>query len=185
MKLLYITEQSEELNIIKNLYHKAFPKNERMPFWFLLWKTRQNNVEFLGLYDDVGFVGFVYLIHDKDITFIFYLAICENMRSKNYGTKTLELLKCRYVGNRIVLNVESPCVKSKNQHQREKRKNFYLKNGFFQTHFNLLEANETYEVLANNKEITIEEYHNLMKTYIGKFLYILFKPKLISQRDKK
>jgi GNAT superfamily N-acetyltransferase len=181
MKSLYITEQSGELNIIKNLYHRAFPKNERIPFWFLLWRARRNNIDFIAIFDNEVFIGFTYLIHNKDITFVLYLAICESFRSKGYGSKILELLKCRAPCNRIILCIESPYVKSGNQHQREKREVFYLRNGFLQAHLNVLECGETYEVLTSNGEIKMKEYLNLLKSFIGRFLYTFFKPKLILQ----
>src|SRR5699024_6460156 len=108
MESINITMQNQNLEEIKNLYHRAFPKNEQMLFWFLLWKTRKNNVDFLALYDNKEFIGFVYLIHNKDITFVHYFAICEHVRSKGYGSKILGLLRDRYVNNRIALNIEAP-----------------------------------------------------------------------------
>lgn len=179
MKSIYIAEQSGELKAVKDLYHRAFPKNEQIPFWFLLWRARRNNVDFLALYDNEDFIGFVYLIHNEDLTYVLYLAIYESFRSKGYGSKILELLKCRFPSNRIVLCIEAPNVTSNNQHQRKKRKAFYLRNEFFQANLSLLNGSETYEILTSNGEITTQEFLNLVKSFTGRFLYIFFKPKLV------
>lgn len=179
MKLYKITTKYKDIKHIKNLYYDSFPKNEQIPFWFLMFKSKKNNIEFLSIEHNKSFVGFLYLINYKDIVFVLYFAIDPNVRSKGYGSKILCLLDTKYANKRIVLNIESPYVKSINQEDRNKRKNFYLKNNFSQTKINILEYGEVYNLLIKNGKINIEEYHALMRSFIGKFLYIFFKPRIV------
>lgn len=166
---------------VKKLYKQAFPKNEQFPFWFLLWKARKKNIDFLAFYDNDEFVGFTYLITQEDLTYILYLAVAKTTRSKGYGSQILNLLKEMFVKKRIMLSIESPDVKSDNLQQRQKRKAFYYKNEFMQICFSFKYANEVYDVLGYNGNIQFNEYNKLVENFFGKILYQFFKARQISK----
>ena len=82
MSDLNFVDIKENNKNIKSLYKSAFPANERMPFWLLKRLAKKENADFYGIYDKEKFVGIIYNIYHKDIVFIFYFAINENLIGK-------------------------------------------------------------------------------------------------------
>lgn len=165
-------KKSKECNkkVIK-LYNEAFPKNERIPIWLLKILARKNKAKFYGIYDNKEFVGLIYNIFYKDIVFVFYLAIGKETRGKGYGTKALESIKQKYRDYRIILCIEPIDKNSNNYEQRIKRKNFYIKNGFKDSNYTIKEKNIIYDMLYYNKNVTLQEFEELIKYYFGRILY--------------
>ena len=115
---------------IKPLYENAFPKSERVPFWFLRHKAQQSNVSFNSLYDDESWIGLLYTFECDDIILVLYIAIDASCRSGGYGTKVLTGLREGHPDKRIVLTIEPIDEQADNYEQRVKRKKFYEKNGY-------------------------------------------------------
>lgn len=162
---------------IKDLYIKSFPKIERMPF-FLIKFLNKENVDFFGIYDQKKFVGISYNFKYKDIVCIFYLAVSKEVRKQGYGSKILSNIKEMYNGNRIILNIEEILENSENYEERVKRKNFYIKNGFYDLNYTVSEVGIEYEMLCyneDNKIVSKEEYNNLLSNFFGKILYKFMK----------
>lgn len=116
----------------------------------------------------------MYNVYYKDIIYVFYLAINENLRGQGYGSKILNLIKDKYSNHRIILNIEEIDKNSDNYKQRVKRKEFYKKNGFYDLNYTIKEAGVTYEMLMyskKNKDVTKEEFMQLMNSYLGNFLF--------------
>jgi len=67
----------------------AFPVEERVPFWFLMAKSKRKNAGFYGIYEKEKWVGFVYIVSYQDIRYVFYLAVSEKERGEGYGSKIL------------------------------------------------------------------------------------------------
>ena len=156
------------------LYNEAFPKDERIPIWLLKLLARKNKAKFYGIYDNEKFVGLIYNIFYKDIVFVFYLAIDKPTRGHGYGTKVLDSIKEKYKNYRIILCIEAVDESSNNYEQRIKRKNFYLKNGFKDSNYTIVEKNVIYEMLYYKQNVTLQEFHRLMRNYFGKILHKYF-----------
>lgn len=170
-----ITRGYYNLKEVKKLYLTAFPPSERMPFWFMMLRTKKDMVDFLGVYDGSKFVGMVYIMKRKDLIYIQYFAINGKHRSEGYGSKVLTALKERYKGGRIILEIEEVTPDAENYDQRLRRKAFYEKNGFFEKNILLIEGKNVYEFYSPDS-FTIEEYNQLVKEFRGSFLYLLTKP---------
>ena len=174
LSFLEIKNNREYNKKVKKLYNVAFPKEERIPIWLLKLLQKKNRAKFYSIYDGEKFVGLIYNIYYKDIVFIFYLAISDELRGQGYGSKVLELIKQRYNKHRIVLSIEQVDKNSNNYKQRIKRKKFYIKNGFKEANYTIKERNIIYEMLyynKNDKKVTLQEYKELIKDYFGKILY--------------
>lgn len=159
---------------VEKLYNEAFPKEERIPIWLLKLLAKKNKAKFYSIYDKEKFVGLIYNIYYKDIVFIFYLAIDEELRGKGYGKKVLEYIKKEYSNLRIILSIEQIEKNSNNYEQRTKRKKFYTKNGFEDANYTIEERNVKYEMLYYNENVSLQEFKELMKNYFGKRLYKYF-----------
>ncbi|MEK4670230.1 GNAT family N-acetyltransferase [Niallia sp. FSL R7-0271] len=171
---------TKEFNKVKALISESFPRNEQIPFWFLLWKSKKNFVDLLGVYADNSLVGFIYLITHKDLTFVLYFAIDNKHRSKGFGSMAISKLREYCPNNRIMLNIEAVKENASNYEQRVKRKKFYINNGFKNASLMIEEnSNNLFEVLVNNSDVTVAEYTNLLKRFTGRLLYLFFKPKFI------
>lgn len=162
---------------IKDLYIESFPKIERIPF-VILRILDKKDVDFFGIYDEGKFVGIAYNFKYKDIVYILYLAVSKEVRQQGYGSHILNGIKEMYKKNRIILNIEEILEDSDNYEQRVKRKNFYIKNGFYDLNYTVTEVGVEYEMLCyneDNKIVSKEEYNNLLRKFLGKTLYNLIK----------
>ena len=173
-----ITKSYKGLKEIKELYFASFPKEERMPFWYIVRKTAFDMVDFLAVCDGDDIVGMSYIMKKDDLVYIQYLAINGKHHSKGYGSRTLDGLKERYSGCRIILEIEEMNSLSENFDQRLRRKAFYEKNGFKEAGIILDEFGNKYEFFNFNGEFTIKEYHELVKKFRGAFIYFFTKPKV-------
>lgn len=175
LRVQAVDKQLKEYEQIKELMTSAFPRNERLPMWFLLWRAKTNFVDFLALYDYDRFVGVTYLVTRRDLTFVMYLAIESKIRSKGYGKKALETIQSQHPHNRIILNIEAVEESAYNYEQRVKRKFFYTKNGSVNTALQYLEGEDKYEVLISKGRYTVEEYQQLYKKLTGPLIYYFFR----------
>lgn len=175
LRIQTVNKQLKEYEQIKEIMISSFPQNERLPMWFLLWKAKTNFVDFLALFDDDRLVGLTYLITSRDLTFVMYLAIDSNIRSKGYGQKALEIIQSQHPNNRIILNIEAIEEGAHNYEQRVKRKFFYTRNGFVNTALQYSEGEDKYEVLISKGSCTVEEYQQLYKKLTGSLIYYFFR----------
>ena len=161
--MLNFINSKQNKNILKeihSLYESSFPADEKVPYFILKQKAKKDISDIIGIYDHEEFIGFVILVFDKDIVFLWYLAIQEDKRNKGYGSFILQVLKNKYSDKRIILNVEE--VKTEKQ---LKRKQFYIKNGFLDCGFKTMEYGVIYEMLYMNDKVSCDEYLDMMRKY--------------------
>ena len=157
---------------IWNLYIRAFPFEERCPFPIIRRKAKEGKGEFFGIYDNDVFVGLIYNIVYKDLVYIYYLAITEELRNKGYGTKILTDVKKMYEGKRIILMAETLDPNADNYIQRVNRSKFYSKNGFEYQGYTIMEWGVVYDMLgAIPTTSKKEEFKEIIKYYFGEFFY--------------
>ena len=174
-----ITRKSDDFRAFKALYKSSFPRSERAPIWFLLSRARKDNIR-LCVYCDKGEpVGLANYVLHNDLTYVVYLAVCENRRSEGYGSRILGKLKADYPGNRIVLTIEMVDERAGNNEQRMRRKRFYEKNGFAAAGINVKHMGGLYELLAQGGSCSVKEFDVLSKIFIGSVIYPLTKPKIV------
>lgn len=154
---------------MKQLYTKAFPKDERFPFWILKHSTKNEKCILNAILEDGKFVGMEYIVNCDDAFYLMYFAIVENIRNRNYGSRILADVKQKY--KTIFLSIEK-----QNDQLSIRRKNFYLRNGFFETNKYYEDNNVMYEVLCTNKDYIITEevlkkrYSNMTNSRLIKYI---------------
>lgn len=158
---------SKNLTYAKKLYHEAFPKEERLPWWVLRFMTVLNGVELSAFYDGAEFCGFTHTTATDDTVYVMFFAVNENLRSKGYGSAILEKLKQLHSDKAIILNVEPLDDRAPNADQRVKRMRFYERNGFYDTGYNSTEVGGIFRVLSTKPNLDI-------KAYLRVFLKISF-----------
>lgn len=174
---LHIPNQNE-LRQIKKLYKKSFPPEEKKPFWLIRKGCRDHKLEMLSLSED-GFKGFVISMLFQEFVLIDYFAIQSGQRGNGCGSRALELLKERYHGKKIILEVEPPSEMADNNVQRIKRKQFYHRNGFHDTHIHVTVFGAPLELLAYNCDITFSEYCRIYQYCYGTFVARLLQLKQV------
>lgn len=152
-----ITEQSKELIQIETLYQHAFPDNERRPLAPLLPNTSGHS-EVIAFYDNTLFCGFACLLTYKDITHIIYFAIDDALRGKGYGSQALTAIHKAKPGNRIIVDIETENNYADNIEQRQKRKHFYLRNGYIESEVSYNWRDESYEILIYGGVLLEKEF---------------------------
>lgn len=162
------------LSKVRKLYLQAFPKFERLPFWYLMVKSRKKESNLYVVYDDNAYVGLLNLAYYKDIVYVYYLAIVPSQQSKGYGSEILQHLRKIYPDKRLLLNIEKVDPAADNYQQRLNRKKFYEKNGFKNTNFEIEAEEVVYEILYFGKMVSEDEYHDLFDAYLGRVFEYLF-----------
>ena len=174
IKFINSKQDKTILKNVKRLYISAFPKDERLSFFYLKQKARQKSEDIFAVFDDENFVGMTCLVYYENITFIFYLATDERVRNQGYGTRILNEIKNLKPNGRIVLNIEAVDENSKGNKQKTRRKNFYTRNGFVSNGYIFEEEGVLFESLSFGGIVSCEEYTKLLKNYMGKFMYAYY-----------
>ena len=171
---------------IKKLYRTAFPKNERAPLFLLFKRTNNGRDSFYAVSDNKEFVGLIYTISTRKLTYVFFLAVKEEMRGKGYGSKILDKIKKDSVNKTVILMIEDTEKEDcDNIKERLERLRFYEKNGFKKLMIKINEAGVDYELLGTELNVTQADFLNLMKDYVGSLLFkYLYRKTILSQQDK-
>lgn len=147
MKLNYL-DYSKYKNKVEVLYLKSFPKEERFPFWILEECSKEDNSMLYAIIDNDKFIGMCYLVNCKGAYYLMYLAIKPELRNQNYGFRILLDLEEKY--DTMFLYIDEP-----RDDISIRRKNFYLRNGFYDTNKYYEDTGVNYEVLCTNNEYEI------------------------------
>lgn len=170
-----ITKEYAHFEEVRDLYLRAFPDEERVPLWSLMRKTKRSGNQFLAFEDEGQFVGLTYEITEGDLTLLFFLAVNDQVRSKGYGSRILEDIRTRHAGNRVIIEIEPVDAAAENAGQREKRRAFYLRNGFEPAGFNVREQGVEYEILSAGGPVTPDDFMAIMRSYSGRILSLFFR----------
>lgn len=163
-----IDENTNNLEEIKQLYLDAFPFEERIPFYIMVLVGNDKGVEFLSIYDDDTWLGFIHTLVGDELSYIFYFAIDNRLRRSGYGSKILHEYK--KIHPRLSLAIEPIEENSDNIKQRGKRLEFYKKNGFETLDTKVVEMGIEFELMgAKGMEIKESDYKKLVKKFFDSF----------------
>jgi GNAT superfamily N-acetyltransferase len=141
--------KSKRKREIKEIYMTSFSKEDRMPFSLMLLMSYLWNTEFLAFYDDI-LCGLVYMATIGKQSFIMFIAVKDHLHSQGYGSHMLEMVQSLYPSNKIIVSIE-PCEDRVEDYvQRVKRKDFYLKNGYFEAGYFIKLGGKKQEILIRN-----------------------------------
>lgn len=163
-----IDENTNNLEEIKQLYLDAFPFEERIPFYIMVLVGNDKGVEFLSIYDDDTWLGFIHTLVGDELSYIFYFAIDNRLRRSGYGSKILHEYK--KIHPRLSLAIEPIEENSDNIKQRRKRLEFYKKNGFETLDTKVVEMGIEFELMgAKGMKIKESDYKKLVKKFFDSF----------------
>lgn len=163
-----IDENTKNLEDIKQLYMDAFPFEERIPFYIMVLVGNDRDVEFLSIYDDDTWLGFIHTLVGEKLSYIFYFAIDGGLRQSGYGSKIIREYK--KIHPKLSLAIEPIEEDSDNIKQRKKRLAFYEKNGFETLDTKVVEMGVEFELMgAKGMEIKESDYKSLVKKFFDSF----------------
>ena len=163
-----IDENTKNLEDIKQLYMDAFPFDERIPFYIMVSVGNDRGVEFLSIYDDDTWLGFIHTLVGEKLSYIFYFAIDGGLRHSGYGSKIIREYK--KIHPKLSLAIEPIEEDSDNIKQRKKRLAFYEKNGFETLDTRVVEMGVEFELMgAKGMEIKENDYKSLVKKFFDSF----------------
>lgn len=163
-----IDENTKNLEDIKQLYMDAFPFEERIPFYIMVSVGNDRGVEFLSIYDDDTWLGFIHTLVGEKLSYIFYFAIDGSLRQSGYGSKIIREYKKMHP--KLSLAIEPIEEDSDNIKQRKKRLAFYKKNGFETLDTRVVEMGVEFELMgAKGMEIKESDYKSLVKKFFDSF----------------
>ena len=151
-------------NKIQSIYEKSFPQSERFDFDILEECAKESNVHLVCIMQDDKPVGMQFTIElPNDITYLMYFAIDEEYRNHSIGSEVLQRLITSK--DKVMLMIERPI-----DELTKRRKNFYLRNGFYSTNIFLEDTDDTgiqYEVLISEKN-----YKPTKKDLLNRFYFM-------------
>lgn len=157
---------------IKRLYRTAFPANERAPLFLLFRRTDNGRDSFRAVVDEEKFVGLVYTISTAKMVYVFFLAVEDEMRGKGYGTEILTQIKEMHSDKAVSLMIEdTEELDAENYEERLNRLKFYERNGFQKLSVKINEAGVSYDLLGTDASVTQADFLDMMKDWLGSFLF--------------
>lgn len=157
-----ITENFPDEELLLAVDREAFPPQEYLSPKDLLSLTKMEGFDFLALYDEERFVGFMAIMTYKSLAYLFFLAIAQKERGRGYGSQALALLRSQYPDKQPVVDMEELDEKAPNCHQRIIRRQFYLRNGYKATGHYLRYKGVDYEVLSGDGKLDWAVFQELM-----------------------
>lgn len=150
-----LTPNHPDIPAVKKLFEESFPENERtVSMDVILANLKLMPIKLLGIYPEETpdtFAGFFLTAEGETSVYLTYLAIRPEQRSSGIGGKAMSAIREYYKGKTLLFSYESPFEESDNAEQRERRRKFHLRNGFYETGW-FVKLNGTEFIIACSTE---------------------------------
>lgn len=160
MQTIIVKENFKDMDKLNNLAKEAFPTGEYFPPEDTI-KIKNSNL--YALYDNDLFIGYMAIKTFKNMAYLFFLAIDSNLRSKGYGGQALKEFRKLYPNYQLVLDLELIDESAKNNNQRIRRKDFYIKNGYKKTGKGVYYFGVYYEILCIDENMNLDLFKEMLK----------------------
>ena len=163
MNIQFVRCSEEDLPKILDIYTEAFPKEERKPFEIICEHNRIGKAELQSVLIDGEVSGMVHTYLFDGFAMVDYFAIHKDKRNLGIGTYVIDLIREKYKGYKIYLEIEDASIGE----MQKRRLEFYKRCGLRQvgTYVNLFGVDM--ELLAfGDFKVTFPEYFALY-SYMG------------------
>lgn len=167
LALSELHKDSLELPQVEKLYTCSFPEVECHSVEKLLDVCKKWNCLWLIFKENNSMVGMAYMIEFDDIAFLLYLAVKPNVRNKGYGKKILGLLHPKYESQEIILLIENVHEDNDNMEFRLRRRNFYLRNGYYDSNYvqPTNDGTDNYDITTNSQDFDLAKWERFTSNY--------------------
>ena len=174
MRTEIITAEFADMDKFTELNTEAFPKQERVPVKNFLKMREEGLIDLIAVYDGEVFVGFCAVMVDRPTVYLCYFAVEKSLRSRGYGGRILDLLREKYAGCQVVLELVDETAP--NNEQRITRRSFYIRNGFCPTGYGMAYFGMEFELLCGSPEFDMDDFMRL----IDKLKVKNFRPRIFN-----
>ncbi|KRK65072.1 hypothetical protein FC72_GL001699 [Companilactobacillus tucceti DSM 20183] len=171
MLILDENKANTDMNSIERIYKDSFSKSERLPLWLFKSRVKKDFVRLFSIYNESQWVGFTYVIRNKDTALILYLAIDSKFQGQGFGGKALEQLTRTFHKKHICLMIPSS--------NDNKYRQFYLDHKFEKSNFMLKESNKLYDVMQFGDKLTGMELTEAIDKFNGPILKLRSRTQVI------
>ena len=154
---------------VYKLYQRAFPASEKKPFGIILKMYRKGVSDIWRFTREGRFAGIIITINGPEHILLDYLAVAEKCRDTGVGSEILPLMRSRYEGKNVFLEIESVYEPCENQAQRIRRKHFYEKCGMQSMDVFVWLFGVKMELMGFGQTITYEDYHAFYRDNYGQW----------------
>lgn len=169
--MILLSDNKKYLKELKELYKNAFPKEERKTFFFINKLKKAGKAHIYTAVDNDKFLGFAIILSDDKYALIDYLAVNEKTRGTGIGSEIINELKKIYSNKCLFLERETVLKNCENPEQRNRRRNFYLRNDFEDSgvYVNVYTVDMT--LMTYKNRITFNEYSVFLKKILGEKIF--------------
>lgn len=149
------------------LYDEAFPEYEQVEIQKLYKLANKELIDINLIAHDDQYTGLAVVFLNDDINLLSYFAIDPEYRGEGLGSKSLDVLLNSY--DDLMIEIES--TKEQNASDiktRKKRKNFYIKNGFYNMNEDINYFGTDMELMVTNEDASIYDYFNTYENIFEK-----------------
>ena len=150
-----------ELEQLERINEEAIPAEERNT----LTDLRKTGAEILGIFLQDIPAGFLVLRSFRQTCYLAYLAVRQDLRGQGIGSLALAELLCRNAGRQIAAEFESPDAAPEDR-MRQRRKDFYLRNGFCETGWHTRYDGTEFEIACAGRPFDAAEFSGFVR-YLG------------------
>lgn len=147
---------------VKRLFLSAFPPEERrslLTLWLL--NAMRPQVALRSYREADRFCGFSLTVDSEKYLYLSFIAINPALRGQGYGSKILEQLRREHPQQALLVEVEAPDETAENCAQREKRIEFYRRNGFADLDRTITGRGVTYRLLSTDPDFDRAAYQRI------------------------
>ena len=155
MEIRKLTGTSAELPILEEINEEAIPESERCALKDMLATGAE-----VFCIDAAGEpVGFMAVRSRKNIVYLAYLAVRADLRSGGIGGGALRELIRQNPDRQVIAEYEMPDEHCGNNAMRLRRKQFYLRNGFYETGWFTFYDETEFEIACTSTSFDIEAFN--------------------------
>lgn len=154
---------------IRRLYVSAFPASERKPFGIIRASEKRGKTDVWLIEDKKGFAGFFTTVNGEDTILLDYLAVSKKKRGLGFGSACIREMLSVYREKSVFVEIESVFEKGFGQAERERRRRFYLENGFSPMNVCASVFGVEMELLGVNCRLSFDQYRAFYKENYSAF----------------
>lgn len=156
---------------LRELYEEAFPVEEQIPYPVLVKLADTLPLDFTAHYNGDTLVGMTIVLKRDDFSWFWYFAVSRNIRGKGYGSRILGNIKAEYRNVPLILDMEDPYQPdAPNKAQRRLRHDFYVRNGFNDTHTRKRYHGVAYTVMQLGVPTFTQDDYDRLAAYLRRVL---------------
>lgn len=160
-----VTGDSPYISTLERINEEAIPENERNTLDDML----STGAEVSGIFSEQKPVGFIVFRKYKNICYLAYLAVEHSLRSMGIGGEALRRFAAENRDKQVVVEFEAPCADGGSDDIKKRRKQFYLRNGFFETGWFTFYDETEFEIGCSQPEFDTDTFRGFTE-YLGNII---------------